>query len=254
MKKKSLCYLANWKMYFSYNTEILFFKDHQKDFLDLAHKAELILFPSFLNIAYFSKESSQSTLKIGAQNISDHKQGAFTGQLSAQSLKECGAFATIVGHSECREVNKENDELIFEKIKESLGAGLLPVLCIGESLKEYEQNQSIIRITKQLTHLKILKNDPLFNTKKYELFIAYEPLFAIGSGVTASIDHIQLMLQEIEKIVLSFELDFITFRILYGGSVSSTCIKELKEISLLDGFLIGKSSINFAEFKKIIDS
>lgn len=248
------CYVANWKTYFSYAQEIAFFREYKEGFLSLAQNKNLILCPSFLSLPEMGSLAAGTSLKLGAQNVSFHGQGAYTGEVSAQSLRETGCSAAIIGHSEARVREVKNDTILFKKIEKTLSAGLLPVYCVGETFDQYHNGESSAVIERQLELLYGLKKEIGLKKKKVEIYIGYEPIFAVGVGITASTAHIEKMVHKIKKNVSKMEIDFVTFSVLYGGSVTSSSIKELKQIPHIDGFLIGKSSTDFAEFKKIIDS
>lgn len=186
--------------------------------------------PSFLYIPYFRDEN----MKVGAQNISSFEKGAHTGEISAKQIKSMGVSHVIIGHSERRNIETEED--IHLKIKESLKEGLKVILCIGEKEEEKAKRKEILE--RQIkSAVKDLKGD---------IIIAYEPIWAIGTGKVMEekeIKEVALFIKKIRK----------EAKILYGGSVNEENIKNLSNIKEVDGFLVGGASIHPEVFLKIIE-
>ena len=229
MTNKYMYFIANWKMYGglktlnSLNKVIFFSKSHLKN------KSKIIYCPPFTLISSLSQKVRNTSIEVGAQNCHEsQKYASLTGQINSNMLNEAGAKFVILGHSENRQAGEEN-KLINKKIKSSLKAGLKVILCIGETLDEKSKSKTTKVLKNQI------KNCLNGINKSSKIIIAYEPVWAIGSGL-------------IPKQSELFEtIDFIKSKvkgakILYGGSVNSKNIKNLKNINNIDGFLIGGAS------------
>ena len=240
MTNKYMYFIANWKMFGGLNSlnslhkVNKFFKNFKKNKF-----IKIIYCPPSTLIRPMSKKLKNTRIEVGAQNCHEHQTyGAFTGSINSMMLKNVGAKYVIIGHSENRQVG-ENDKLINLKIKSALKSGLKVIFCIGETLKEKKKKITKHVLTKQIKlGLKQIK-------KKNKIIIAYEPVWAIGTGLIP------------KSIELFKTIDFIkkkmtTNKVLYGGSVNSINIKELKKITNLDGFLIGGASQDSNKFIDII--
>lgn len=239
-------YIANWKMYFNFNEEIEWINKNINDLNKIAQNNSLVICPSFVSLNKFNEIIEHSYIKLGAQNCAQEEKGAFTGEISPISLKQTGCTYCIVGHSEQRLYNKETDEVISKKVKLLLKNNITPIICIGETKKEYDAGTAHIAIEKQL--ITILKDHP--NVKQH-IIIAYEPIWSIGTDAIPSADHIKSICAVIHATV-DREIDALPHLVVYGGSVNSSNINKFKEISCIDGFLIGRASTDFQELKKIV--
>lgn len=185
-------------------------------------------------------------LKLGAQDCGFEDEGQFTGDVSAKQLKEVNCEYIIIGHSERRKYQFETDEIVNKKVALAVKNEITPILCIGESSD----------IRKNGQHFEFIKNQiknslPFIGYKK--LLIAYEPIWAIGTGVTATPKEIAEMADFIHNFLKTETSIFIeNFYLLYGGSVNSSNSAEILEIKGVDGLLVGKASLNFDEFGKIL--
>jgi triosephosphate isomerase (TIM) len=241
MTNKYMYFIANWKMYGDLKSlktldkVIKFSKSNQ------INKGRLIYCPPFTLIGSFFTKFQKCLIDIGAQNCHESENyGPFTGSINSKMLKNIGANYVIIGHSENRK-NGEDDKLINQKIKSALKAKLKVIFCIGESLKEKRKKKTKLIISKQIKlGLNKIKN-------KSNIFIAYEPIWAIGSGL---IPTSQDLLETVDFIKNKFKNN--KPKILYGGSVNPRNIKDLKEINNLDGFLIGGASQNSKNFIDIV--
>ena len=221
--------LANLKMYL--NNKI----DTQNYLNDLKQeKDKFIVFPPIIYLDRFI----QNGFITGIQNISVHKEGAHTGEVSALSAYDLGAKYVLLGHSEIRQKG-ESDELINQKIKIALKNNLKVVLCVGENLEAYNQNQTKEIINNQIS--KALKNID------EEIMISYEPVWAIGTGKTPTNNEIEDVVSYI-KSLFNYKI-----KVLYGGSVSEKNIETLNQINNLDGFLIGYAATIPSSLRKIIE-
>ena len=212
---------------------------------------EVLICPPFTSISQLSKLLVSSPILLGAQNISEQKSGAFTGEISAEMVAE---FCThvILGHSERRSLYRETDELINLKLKAALNADMIPVLCVGEQLEEKESGQAASVIAGQLqaglkgVHL----SDPDL------MVIAYEPVWAIGSGRSASAEDTADLIAEVIRPTLSGlwgELISQKIRILYGGSVNPGNARGFFTQSEIDGALVGGASLSADNFLGIVE-
>ena len=234
-------FIANWKMFGdlrSINTidkVINFSKNYKKN------KFRLVYCPPNTLIRPLSKRLQKTSIEVGAQNCHQSEiYGAFTGQVNSKMLKNVGAKYIILGHSENRQ-NGENDKLINLKIKSAINSGLKIIFCIGETLKEKRGKKTNQVLTKQIINgLKSIKNIS-------NIIIAYEPIWSIGTGAIPSSKD---LMNSISFIKSKFGKK--SPKILYGGSVNGNNISLLKNISIIDGFLIGGASQDPKKFIDII--
>ncbi len=183
------------------------------------------------------------TLKYGAQNVSEFEKGSHTGEVSANMLAEFGAKVCIVGHSDRRKHNLETDEQIASKIERLVENDILPIICVGEE-KEFKFEKSKNIIKKQLNSLNLPKHN------KAKIIIAYEPVWAIGTGKTPTIDYIEQMSGFIKNYIKENGLKA---NVLYGGSFSENNCETLKKARNVDGFLIGGASLKESAIKTILN-
>tara|TARA_A100000164_G_C21700669_1_gene673404 strand:- start:140 stop:862 length:723 start_codon:yes stop_codon:yes gene_type:complete len=233
-------FIANWKMFGglksinSLNKVIIFFKEFKKNKF-----VKIIYCPPNTLLESMSKKLKKTRINIGAQNCHEQENyGAFTGSINPTMLKNVGAKYVIIGHSENRN-NGETDSLINLKIKSALKAKLKVIFCIGETL-----NQKRKKMTK-----KILKNQIRLGLKKINnkksILIAYEPIWSIGTGLVPKNDDLFETINFIKKKVKDY-------KVLYGGSVNSDNVNQLKLVHNIDGFLVGGASQNPKKFIDII--
>lgn len=247
---KRLLYIANWKMTVTPEKACAFYFDNKNELLELTKKADIILCPSFVILGMLSQHiselSSDCHLFFGAQNCSEYEKGAYTGEVDALTLKQVGCTFCIVGHSERRTLFGETNEVIAGKIQQLLTHNITPILCIGETRQEREEGNTIAVLEKQLHYL-----DDLYKHRSTSLVIAYEPVWAIGTGIVPSLEELSATIAWI-KAYTKKKLPNIDIVCVYGGSVNQESIKELKTLSQLDGFLIGGASSDFQTFKNIV--
>lgn len=194
------------------------------------------------------KHSTLSNVQLGAQDVSVHAQGAFTGETSAAMLKDVGCRFAIVGHSERRQYHGETDALVADKVKAALVAGITPIVCVGETLAEREAGRTDEVVKRQLAAV-IHANGHCIS----EIVVAYEPVWAIGTGKTASPQEAQAVhaLLRAQLKVATAQSD--RMKIIYGGSMNAANAAILLAQLDIDGGLIGGASLKAAEFLKIID-
>ena len=218
----------NLKMNLGYKEILDYIKTIQNKVTD---NYEVVFFPTSIYLDLFKK----SGYLVGAQNVHFENKGAYTGEISPYQLKSLGVDYTLVGHSERRLHFKENDILINEKVKGALKNQLKVILCVGETDEERLSNKTYSVIENQL------KNN-LQNIDLEDVTIAYEPVWAIGSGKTPTKDEIDEVVSFIKKKVK--QENAIDIRVLYGGSVNKENIKDIMSIESVDGVLVGSSSID----------
>ena len=241
MTNKYMYFIANWKMFGDLRTlnsldSVIKFSNTNKK-----NKLKIIYCPPNTLIRPLSKRLKKTKLEVGAQNCHESEiYGAFTGNVNAGMLKNVGAKYIILGHSENRQ-SGETDKLINLKIKSAIKSGLKIIFCIGETLAEKKNKKTNQVLAKQINNgLKSIKN-------KSNIILAYEPVWSIGTGLIPKSD-------DLLKTVLFIKNRFSkkTTKILYGGSVNSNNIAQLKDIDIIDGFLIGGASQSSKKFIDII--
>ena len=239
---------ANWKMNLLKSEAIELYEQMARMIPDNDVQVAVFSPSIFLSELLGSKINR---LAIGAQNFYFEDKGAFTGEVSAVQLKDLGCSHVIIGHSERRILFSESDELIQKKVKAALDIGLKVIYCCGESLEERESNSHQSKISSQLETLNCLASDMVRH-----LSIAYEPIWAIGTGLTASPQQAEEMHQFIrEELAKLFSSELAeNTSILYGGSCNDKNAKDLFECPNIDGGLIGGASLNAETFSKIVDS
>ena len=212
---------------------------------------EVILCVPYIDLFYALLNVQGTNIKIGAQNMHFEESGAYTGEISGKMLKSIGVEYVIIGHSERRQYFAETDETVNKKIKAALANELKPIVCVGETLSQREAGKADKIITKQ-TELAL---EGLTEKQVKELIIAYEPIWAIGTGKTATKEDaneaIKAIRNKIAKIYGQTVADGVIIQ--YGGSVKSSNAKELFEMSDIDGGLVGGASLKPEEFSKIVN-
>jgi triosephosphate isomerase len=223
------------------------FKDKNIDY----SKVDVLIAPPFISLfpLHVEIEKSKSPVFLSAQNIYMRDEGAYTGEISAEMVKSAGATYAILGHSERREYFNENDEIVNMKIKKAVNVGLNVILCIGEKALERDAGVAFEVVLSQLG--RSLRN--VTNEEIKKIVIAYEPVWAIGTGKTASSEDAEEMHSAIRnKLARLYNKNIADFiRILYGGSVKPENIKELMGKEDIDGALVGGASLDVEKFYKI---
>ena len=238
--------VGNWKMYKTGKEAVSFIETLTP--LMTSPNARVMLAVPFTAIGASVHASKKGKISIGAQNMHDADEGAFTGEVSARMLKEAGAEFVLLGHSERRHYFHETNALIQKKVKRALSASLKPILCIGETEKERESGKTEEVLTRQLK-----ESLQGFSAQEvHELILAYEPVWAIGTGKTAT----PQMADEAHALCLRYLQE--TFDeevpVLYGGSVKPENAKELLQMPNIDGALVGGASLDPRAFAQIINA
>ena len=211
----------------------------------IGEKPEMMVFPSFVSIpAVVAALSEHSAITIGAQNLSHHSEGAYTGEISGQMLADIGCSHVLVGHSERRTYNAENNELVAEKFATAQASGLIPILCIGETLQQRQESLQLQVIKAQITA--VIERVGLQNV--CDAIIAYEPVWAVGTGETATPEQAQQVHSFIRSELGEQGKDT---QLLYGGSINADNAASLFSQPDIDGGLVGGASLEAEHFMKI---
>lgn len=242
--------VANFKMNEQPNEVKQYFIKFVSQFTGV--RADVVICPTYVNIPFAHFLTEGSPVKIGAQNVSDEEQGAFTGEVSAKMLKAYGVEYVLIGHSDRRIKFKESDKLINKKIKTALKNGLKCIVCVGESLADRNTEQTYEVIRKQLEE--DLRG--LYENELESVIIAYEPVWAIGTGNNASVKDVENAAKVIRKVILEnfSEKASRDIQVLYGGSINEKNYSPLLNSAGIDGGLIGGLSLNVNAFLNIVNS
>lgn len=240
---------GNWKMYKTINEAVHLATGIKRGLIDFT-EADIILCPAFSALNSVYEVIMDTHINLGAQNLFWEKEGAYTGEISPIMVKDCGCEYVIIGHSERRKYFFETDETVNKKIKTALEIGLTPIVCIGETLEEREAGKTVEVVKKQL-----VGGFSNFNSEEIlRMVIAYEPVWAIGTGKTATPGQAE----EVHKFIRNWLADNFSgevsaaLRILYGGSVKPSNIKELMREEDIDGALVGGASLENNSFIEIV--
>lgn len=237
---------GNWKMNLTLSQGREFL-----DRLELALKnrkssRKIILAPNFTLLAALAEKCSACGVELAAQNCAPQTSGAFTGETSVAMLKDAGATYVLVGHSERRQLFAESDHLLALKLKAVITGGLVPILCVGETLAQREQGDAVAVVTRQLT-------ESLADFPGSKLLLAYEPVWAIGTGATATPEDARLMHAEIREFVQG-RFDWGSeIPILYGGSAKPGNAAELLGQPEVNGLLVGGAALAPDSFLQIVN-
>ena len=247
MRKKIIA--GNWKMNMLPNEAINFIEELTP--LVKNTKNEVIICVPYIDLFYTLLHVQGTNIKVGAQNMHWEEKGAYTGEVSAPMLKSIGVEYVIIGHSERRQYFAETDETVNKKIKSALKYNLKPIVCVGETLEQRKEG-----ITENIIANQIKKAfEGISKENLNNIIIAYEPIWAIGTGKTATKEQanetIKQIRNELAKIYGKNEAENVIIQ--YGGSVKPENAKELFEMSDIDGGLIGGASLKAKEFSQIVN-
>lgn len=238
--------VANWKMNMSLEAISKFVDGFGSDFFSV----EVVVCPPapYLYLLDAMKKQKNGSFSVGAQNVHSENSGAYTGDVSAEQLLDVGCQYVIIGHSERRAIGESN-EFIHQKVRQALETGLIPILCVGETEEERKQGKTNSVVEKQV--LTALQN--MNDISK--VIIAYEPVWAIGTGLSAVPEQAQEVHQFIRSVLIKhFGIHAGQLPILYGGSAKPGNAKDYSAMSDIDGLLVGGASLKAEDFKKIIDA
>ena len=247
MRKKVIA--ANWKMFKTPDETFAFIQVFLRE-VSGHNRDEIVLCPPYVDIATAVQAARHSNVQIGAQNMYWEKEGAFTGEISARMIQAAGCTHVIIGHSERRQYFGETDDTVNRKLLAALDAGLVPIVCVGEVLQERESGLTEEVLRRQITGaFRTVSGD-----KAGPIVVAYEPVWAIGTGKTATpaiaADAHRVIRAEAAKAFGQTAAD--NLRILYGGSVKPDNAKALMSQSEIDGALVGGASLDPKSFTAIV--
>ncbi len=247
MRKKVIA--GNWKMNHNPQETTKFFEE----FNDLVKDSnnEIIICVPYIDVNAALEGTKGTNIKIGTQNLNHEEAGALTGDISCKMLQDIGIKYTIIGHSERREFHHETDEFVNLKIKAAIEHDIIPILCVGETLFEREKGIAKYKIVTQI----VLDLDGISGEDVKNMIIAYEPIWAIGTGKTASSEDANEVCKWIRDEIRSMYGDEVAdiVTIQYGGSVKPGNAKELFSMSDIDGGLVGGASLKPDDFAKIVN-
>ncbi|MEL7564807.1 MAG: triose-phosphate isomerase [Dehalobacterium sp.] len=239
---------GNWKMFKTPDESVGLVRE-LKSLLNNS-QVEIVICPPFVDLPGVISNLGDSGIKVGAQNMHWEKEGAYTGEVSPLMLTALGCDYVIIGHSERRQFFAETDETVNKKVKAAFAHGLKPIVCVGESLAQREAG-----ITESLVESQVRKGLEDISLKEAEnLVLAYEPIWAIGTGKTASAEDAEKVISHIRRVLddMFGPETGAKVRIQYGGSVKPDNIKELMEKPNIDGALVGGASLKADSFSKIV--
>ena len=248
MKRKKIV-AGNWKMNMTFDESVNLIKELKQI---STNDVDIKIAPSFTNLNKAVSLLDSSEIEVIAQNVHFEERGAFTGEISIEMLKSVGVFSIIIGHSERRKHFNENDSILSKKAKTAIDNSLNIIFCVGEELSEREKGNHFELIKNQIINgLFGLDIDQIKN-----VVVAYEPVWAIGTGKTAENYQIQEMHEFIRKLFNDKYGSDISqqIRILYGGSVKPNNAEEIFSLNDVDGGLIGGASLNFSDFNAIVQA
>lgn len=241
---------GNWKMYKTAPETVDFFGKF-RPLVEKSEHADIVICPTFPNLAAAAEATKGSRIEIGAQNVFWAKEGAYTGEVSGPMLTTVGAKWVIIGHSERRQYFGETDETVLKRTQAALEFGLKPIVCVGEKLEEREGGRTEVLLGTQFAD-GIAK---LSAEQFAKIVIAYEPVWAIGTGRTATPeiaeDTHRFIRSRVEAVYGKEAAEAV--RILYGGSVKPDNVKSLMAQPDIDGVLVGGASLDAAGFSKIVN-
>ena len=246
MRRKVIA--GNWKMNMLPNETIQFIEDLAPLVKNTEH--EVILCVPYTDLFYALLTAQNTNIKIGAQNMHFAESGAYTGEISGKMLKSINVEYVIIGHSERRQYFNETDETVNKKVKAAFENGLKPIVCVGETLEQREAG----KVEEIITNQTKLALDGLTNEQVENTIIAYEPIWAIGTGKTATKEDANNAIKAIRKKIAEIYGQNVADGVIiqYGGSVKSSNAKELFSMSDIDGALVGGASLKADEFSKIV--
>ena len=238
--------IANWKMNQS-NIDCEIFLNYIKSNINInINLSQMIICPANIHLSKMVDSFEGFGISIGSQNVSDKSNGAFTGEISCEMLLDNKINWTILGHSERRQFYHETNLIVHDKLENTVNNRINPILCIGETLKDREAGNTIPVLKNQI---EIAFKDLDFT--KVEIVIAYEPVWAIGTGVAADFETIAETHQQIRAFLQDYISNANEISILYGGSVNPENCRDILNIKDVDGFLIGGASLNPQKFLNI---
>lgn len=248
-KDRKLVIAGNWKMNKTVAEGLDLVQGLKRELANVK-EVDIVVCPPFTSLSEISKEIMHSSIRLGAQNMSEHHYGAYTGEVAAGMLKEFLVRYVILGHSERRQFQKESDELVSKKAIAAHAAQIKPIVCVGETLEEREAGNTEKIVERQLKG----SLAGITSEQMEETIVAYEPVWAIGTGKTASPEQAQEVHAFIRKKLTFMFSETVAkrVRIQYGGSVKPQNARELMGQADVDGALVGGASLEIRSFSDII--
>jgi len=240
---------GNWKMFKTVHETIVFTKELRSVLKDVTD-VEIVVAPPFTAVHAAAEALRNSNIAIAAQSLYWEREGAFTGEVSAQMIKDAGAEFVIIGHSERRRLFGETDAMVNRKVTAAIGAGLTPIVCVGETLEERERNETLAVLDRQIKD----GLDRVTGAQIADLVVAYEPVWAIGTGRNATAAQAEEAHQHIrQRLKQWFGGDAAeACHLIYGGSVKPDNIAQLIAEPDVDGALVGGASLEIGSFASIV--
>ncbi|MFK8184312.1 MAG: triose-phosphate isomerase [Phormidesmis sp.] len=230
---------GNWKMHKTQADAAEFVQALMPQIKDVSEDRELVICAPFTALGLLTDKLRNTAVKVGAQNIHWEKSGAFTGEISGPMLSELGIRYVVVGHSERRQFFGDTDETVNLRLKAAQDAGITPILCVGETKQQRDANQ-----TEDVIEAQVKK--ALVDVNQFNLVIAYEPIWAIGTGDTCASDEANRVIGRIRSLLSNKEVS-----IQYGGSVKPANVDEIMAQSDIDGALVGGASLTADSFARL---
>ena len=240
---------GNWKMFKTVHETIIFTKELRSVLKDVTD-VEIVVAPPFTAVHAAAEALRNSNIAVAAQDLYWEREGAFTGEVSAQMIKDAGAEFVIIGHSERRRLFGETDAMVNRKVTAAIGAGLTPIVCVGETLEERERNETLAVLDRQIKD----GLDRVTGAQIADLVVAYEPVWAIGTGRNATAAQAEEAHQHIrQRLKQWFGGDAAeACHVIYGGSVKPDNIAQLIAEPDVDGALVGGASLEIGSFASIV--
>ena len=259
MNNQKYLIAANWKQNGDSKSLIKLINDFIKSYKKIKPRCEILILPPSIYLNAISNrlshhKISRKKISLGSQNISSFENGAYTGELSVDMTKDYNCTYALIGHSERRHVFQEDEKTIAKKIQLSLASNMNTILCVGETIAEYNKKLTKKVILRQLKSA-LIKSSVLLKSDHSKVIIAYEPVWAIGTGKTASLDNISDVHSYIRNVlnkILGIKTNSI--KILYGGSVNNLNASSILSLSNVNGALVGGASLNSKKFIDICSS
>jgi triosephosphate isomerase len=247
MRKKVIA--GNWKMNSTIKESLEFLSKFEGLLKDLKNDIELVIAPPYTSIYEMKKNIKDDRIKLSSQNVHFENSGAYTGDVSTEMIKEVGCSYAIIGHSERREYFGETDDTVNKRAKKALNDGIIPIVCVGEVINEREENLTKAKLLWQT--IKAMKDFKKEEAKK--IIIAYEPIWAIGTGKSATKEDAEKACKFIRETIkdLYDQETADAIRVLYGGSVKPENIDDYMKMENIDGALVGGASLKAESFFRI---
>ncbi|MDA9190711.1 triose-phosphate isomerase [Alphaproteobacteria bacterium] len=241
-----MIYAANWKMNGDLSFVLSILSEIKAEIIpNLSNDSSIILCPPFIHLNAVLNETENSSIKIGAQDCSAHQNGAYTGEISASMIKDIGSDWVIIGHSERRQYHNENNALLSQKLIAAEQSSLKVIFCIGETHEQYIAGETQKILAEQLSAISEIQPSDL------EFIIAYEPVWAIGTGLVPTLDEINQVHSFVKLHLSKITQRSINYPVLYGGSVNPENANQIKALTEVDGVLVGGASLRCEKFKQI---